>query len=79
MVSTKTNNSWLRFDNESSIVVPTNRTVRQVYNEVSMGDTPEESSKLEKINHVMRIVLGVVSVLVFVVGLIAFIIKYSGH
>jgi hypothetical protein len=44
-----------------------------------MGDKPEESSRLEKINHAMRIVLGVVSVLVFVVGLIAYIIKYSKH
>jgi hypothetical protein len=44
-----------------------------------MGDTPEEPSRLEKINHVMRIVLGVVSVLVFVVGMIAFFIKYSKH
>jgi hypothetical protein len=42
-------------------------------------EQPEESSRLEKINHAMRIVLGVVSVLVFVVGMIAFFIKYSKH
>jgi hypothetical protein len=38
---------------------------------------PEQPNRLEKINHVMRIVLAVVSVLVFIVGMIAYIIKYS--
>ena len=49
------------------------------YNEVFMGDQPGETSRLEKINHVIRVVLGITALIVFIVGLIAFFMKRSGY
>ena len=73
------NNPRLRFRNESSIVFSLDGTGLRFVQRGFMEQPPEEPSRLEKINHAMRIVLGVVSVLVFVVGMIAFFIKYSKH
>jgi len=44
-----------------------------------MEDAPRETSRLEKINHVIRIVLGITALIVFIVGLIAFLMKRSGY
>jgi hypothetical protein len=47
-----------------------------------MGDQPEEQDSsdgmetLKRVNHWIRVVLGVVAVVVFVVGMIAFVLKY---
>lgn len=47
-----------------------------------MGDQPEKQDSsdgmetLERVNHWIRVVLGVVAVVVFVVGMIAFVLKY---
>jgi len=44
-----------------------------------MEDEPQETSRLGKINHVIRIVLGITALIVFIVGLIAFFMKRSGY
>ncbi len=44
-----------------------------------MEDEPRETSRLEKINHVIRVVLGITALIVFIVGLIAFFMKRSGY
>jgi len=44
-----------------------------------MEGEPKTTSKLEKVNQVIRIVLGVTALIVFTVGMIAFCIKYSRY
>ena len=44
-----------------------------------MEEEPEETSRLEKINHVLRIVLGITALIVFIVGLIAFLMRGPGY
>ena len=44
-----------------------------------MEDEPKVTSRLEKVNHVMRIVLGITALIVFIAGLVAFFMKRSGY